>query len=282
MSKNTNEIYQNVTDQIIQELEKGALPWTAEWSSASGLPVNAITGRPYNGINVIILWLKANKRAYSSNRWCTFQQIKKAGGHVKKGEKSLPVIFYKMLEIDNAETQETDSIPMARLFRVFNLNQCEGLEVDGFDGNTIPTDAEIESFIKQTDVEFRRGSPAFIPSKDFITMPEINTFDSNDAYYSTMFHELIHWTGHTSRLDRKQSVNQKENDYAFEELVAEMGAAFLCARFNFTASLRHSGYISHWLENLGNDNRFVFRAAAQAQKAVDYLLADHQEQENNA
>lgn len=273
MSNNTNAIYQNVTDKIIQELEKGALPWTAEWSSASGLPVNAITGRAYNGINVIILWLMANELGYRSNRWCTFAQIKKAGGYVKKGEKSLPVLFYKMLEVENTETQEKASVPMARLFNVFNLNQCESLKVAGCDDNTITTNAEIESFIKQTDSSFSMGSPAFIPSKDIITMPEINTFDSKDAYYSTLFHELIHWTGHTSRLNRKQTVNRQENGYAFEELVAEMGAAFLCARFNLTASLRHSGYISHWLKHLGSDNRFVFKAAAQAQKAVDFLLS---------
>jgi len=269
------DIYQDVTNKIVQEIESGALPWVKEWSSFSGLPENAITGRQYNGINTLILWLMGGELGYASHRWCTYKQAREANGFVRKGEKSIPVVFYKPLtkDVENASGElEEKTIPMLRIFNVFNLDQ-----IDGFADNPAADSTKklpgIDDFINMTGVKLVPGSPAFVPSMNWVHMPPIDMFETNTSYYATLFHELIHWSGHKTRLDRNMSNRFGDAGYAVEELVAELGAAFLCAKFGVTGEVRHAGYIEHWLKVLKDDNKAIFKAAAEASKAVEDLMS---------
>ncbi len=275
MSKN---IYKTVTDKLITQVETGALPWVQEWRSASGLPENAITGRQYNGINTLILWLMADELGFSSNRWCTFNQAKNAGAFVRKGEAAIPVIFYKPLtkEVENSDGNlEEKNIPMMRVFNVFNTDQIEGYEAS--ENECIEVLPSIDDFIKATGVKTIHGSPAYSPSVDLVKMPPVDKFKTTEGYYATFFHELVHWTKHKTRLDRKMESKFEKGGYAMEELVAEIGAAFLCAKFGVPGEVRHAGYIKDWLEVVKEDEKAIFKAAAEASKAVEYLLASFNE-----
>jgi len=188
------DIYQDVTNKIVNEIESGALPWVKEWCNFSGLPENAITGRQYNGINTLILWLMGGKLGFSSHRWCTYKQTREAMGFVRKGEKSIPVVFYKPLtkDIENTSGElEEKTIPMMRVFNVFNLDQIDGFAdesaVDSI--NKLPN---IDEFISTTGVKLVPGSPAFVTSMNWVHMPPMDKFESNSSYYATLFHELIH------------------------------------------------------------------------------------------
>lgn len=269
------DIYQDVTNKIVNEIESGALPWVKEWSNFSGLPENAITGRKYNGINTLILWLMGGELGFSSHRWCTYKQAHEANGFVRKGEKSIPVVFYKPLtkDIENTSGElEEKTIPMLRIFNVFNLDQIEGF-ADKPAVDTMKKLPGIDDFINMTGVKLVPGSPAFVPSMNWVHMPPIDKFETNTSYYATLFHELIHWSGHKTRLDRNMSNRFGDAGYAIEELVAELGAAFLCAKFGVTGEVRHAGYIEHWLKVLKDDNKAIFKAAAEASKAVEYLMS---------
>ncbi len=272
--KMKKDIYQDVTNKIVNEIESGALPWVKEWSGFSGLPENAITGRQYNGINTLILWLMGGELGFSSHRWCTYKQAREANGFVRKGEKSIPVVFYKPLtrDVENASGElEEKSIPMMRVFNVFNLDQIDGF-TDKTAAETIENLPTIDDFINMTGVRIVPGSPAFVPSMNWVHMPPMDKFESFTGYYATLFHELIHWSGHKTRFDRDMSSRFGEAGYAMEELVAELGAAFLCAKFGVTGEVRHAGYIEHWLKVLKDDNKAIFKAAAEASKAVEYLM----------
>jgi len=268
------DIYRDVTNKIVNEIESGALPWVQEWSGFSGLPENAVTGHQYNGINTLILWLMGGELGFSSNRWCTYKQAREAKGFVRKGEKSIPVVFYKPLtkgiENDLGEVEEK-TIPMMRVFNVFNLDQIDGFS-DKSDARAIEQLPTIDDFINHTGVKLVPGSPAFVPSMNWVHMPPIDKFESGTSYYATLFHELIHWSGHKTRLNRDMSSRFGDAGYAMEELVAELGAAFLCAKFGVTGEVRHAGYIENWLKVLKDDNKAIFKAAAEASKAVEYLM----------
>lgn len=281
-----NDIYQTITDKIIAELEAGTAPWVRPWSGESDpFPRNALSQRPYRGINNVLLGMEAHCRGYSTNQWLTFKQAQSLGGHIRKGERSSMIIYYeaRMVEKEDAEPladgDETEKrfIPLIKVFNVFNLDQVAGLpeaeqpsQADAdWDAGSIA-----EQIIERSGAEIRhQGFKAFYsPPNDLIYLPGKQTFADAASYYSTALHELCHWTGATSRLGRKLGRRFGESAYAMEELIAELGAAFLSAHCRLDGRLQHASYIASWLEVLQRDKRAVFVAAAQAQKAADYLL----------
>jgi antirestriction protein ArdC len=276
------ELYGEVSTRIITELERGAAPWVKPWSATPGqnVPQNAVTNRPYSGCNVILLWLARN-RGWSTPRFLTFKQAMEAGGHVRKGEHGTKVHFVKQLQVKGNEGDEADPrlIPMLREYTVFNVEQCENLPESITRGkpmrvrNPDTRDALADQFLHSTQVDIREGhgEAYYVPSKDFISMPAFAGFKGADHFYCTAFHELTHWTGHKSRLARDLKNRFGSRDYAAEELVAELGAAFLCAEFGFDGDVRHAGYIATWIELLKADKRAIFTACSKASQAAEYL-----------
>ncbi|MFD1105408.1 MULTISPECIES: ArdC family protein [Sphingomonadaceae] len=288
-------LYDEVTRRIIAELEAGRFPWVQPWGRpeaaglAPGLPRNALTGRHYSGVNVLILWGAVIERGYPSQGWLTFKQALEAGGSVRKGERGTTVVyadrFTPEAEKERARESGEDAkaIPFLKRFTVFNVAQCEGLR-PGLAPEPVPLpEREIvpvaEEVIAASGVDFRiGGSRAFyVPGADYVQVPPQPAFFEQVNYYRTCLHELTHATGHRSRLGRNQTGAFGSKDYAREELVAEMGAAFLCASLGIVPTVRHADYLAGWLDVLREDNRAIFRAAGQASKAADWLLTRHRE-----
>lgn len=273
------DLYQHVTDRIVAKLESGVTPWIKGWNAGTAIPMNAVSNRPYSGINVLLFWLAADK-GYARPRYVTFNQAKEAGGTVRAGEHGDKVYYFKQLEIEDKATGEEKTIPMLREYTVFNVDQCDGLpdrirfgEEMGL-GNPDKREELADQFIQSTGADFREGTgkPCYIPSRDFITVPAFADFHSQPEYYAAAFHELTHWTGHKSRLDRDLKSRFGDAGYAAEELIAELGAAFLCAEFGFdNAHDNQAAYLAGWLKLLKEDKRAIFTAASKAQKAADYL-----------
>lgn len=264
------ELYRTVTASIIAELEQGAAPWVRPWTPGTPvMPENALTGRAYSGINVVILWMTAQARLYPTNRWLTFQQALEHGACVRKGEKSATVVFVK--RVAAKEEEETKGYGVYKTFNVFNVAQ-----VDGLTGSETTLDAPrrpVLPFVGATGAQVQHGhSQAFYsPGHDAICIPNPETFIGEEQYQATLLHELTHWTGHESRLNRDLKHRFGTKAYAAEELVAEMGAAFLCAHLGINGELRHAGYITSWLELLKEDDRAIFTASSKASQAADYL-----------
>ena len=281
-------VYEVVTDRILERLEQGVIPWHKPWNATGGAPRNLISGREYRGVNV---WLLGSQD-YTSPYWVTFKQAKSLGGSVRKGERSTPVVFWKWIEraSEDPETSETQTqkIPLVRYFSVFNVEQCDGIsharleakqdEPEPF--NPIEAAEAIVSGYPEppTIAHDGRGSAYYRPATDSIRMPERETFDSEAHFYATLFHEITHSTGHESRLARPGITNpirHASHNYSQEELVAEMGAAFLAAEAGIDAEGlmdNSAAYVASWLKALRNDKKLVVFAAAQAQKAVDHIL----------
>jgi antirestriction protein ArdC len=278
------DLYGEVTSRIVAELEAGAAPWVKPWSATPGrnLPCNAATNRPYSGCNVVLLWM-AQAAGYRTPRYLTFKQSAELGGHVRKGEHGQTVFFVKRLAVkdtsDGAGDDDTRIVPMMRAYTVFNVDQCEGLpdrvmaqgpvKVRNTDGR----DAGIDEFLTacRADIREGHGEAYYRPGDDFISMPAFAAFKSATAFYGVAFHELGHWTGHRSRLDRDLRGRFGEKAYAAEELVAELCAAFLSAEFSIDGDLRHAGYIQSWIGLLKADSRAFFTACSKAQAAAGYL-----------
>lgn len=269
------DIQQEITNKIIESLENGVKPWSCPWvrSGYGGMPQNLKTKMPYNGINVLLLWITGDTKGYKTPFWMTYKQAKELGGTVKKGEQGTRCIFYKTREVEDEKTGEEKAIPMLRAFSVFNLDQVEGISAPdttnlpgGFDAIT-----RAENFIERTGANIIEiGEAAFYqPSSDTITMPARVRFDTAQDFYATALHELTHWTGHKSRCNRDMGTGKA--DYAFEELVAEMGAAFTMGALGIEGDTQHESYIASWLKALKNDKKFLFKAAAKASKAAAFL-----------
>lgn len=281
MDNSTNKfnVYQMVTDMIIEKLEKGVVPWQKPWTDA-GLPRNAISKRPYAGIN---LWVLAST-GFSKNLFLTFQQVKELDASVKKGSKSTPVVFWKKDEKKDPETEETKKKYLLRYYSVFNVEQCEGLpkhlielKEEKQEISPIKECELIVNSMQDAPEIAHRGSQAFYtPEVDIITMPVKKSFKDGKSYYGTLFHELVHSTGHQKRLSRKEimePVHFGTESYAIEELVAEMGACFLKSLTGIGQEMgNNAAYIQNWLERLKNDTRMVVFAGSRAQQAVDYIL----------
>lgn len=281
----TVDLYTAVTNQIIAALEAGTPPWVCPWdrSHGSAIPANLTTGRPYRGINVLLLNLQQIVGGYADNRWLTFQQASKLGGRIRRGESGTRIVFFKLLDRDDltASTPPRSGrkvIPLLRSFTVFNAAQADGLPASLTAQEPAPEGwspvAAADALLSGSGAHIQHGGNRafYSPGLDLIQLPPLSSFGSPASYYSTALHELTHWTGHTSRCDRLQSACQHIEAYAFEELVAEMGSAFLNARYGLAGTLHHASYINDWLRALRNDRRLVFSAASMAQKAVDYLI----------
>ena len=274
-------VYEVITNQIIDRLERdGVVPWHQPWSTER--PKNLVSKKEYRGINVFLL----GAGRYSNPYWLTFKQAKQLGGHVKKGEKSTPVVFWKWLEREreNPDTGEVETVstPLLRYYRVFNVEQCEGLSVPALENtrefHPIEEAERVVQEMPQCPIIQQETAQAFYwPSADVVNMPPAELFSSDEEYYSTLFHELTHATGHESRLNRLDTDKLAafgSRDYSQEELVAEMGAAFLCGHCQIVDPIidNSAAYIQGWLRKLRNDKRLVVFAAAQAQKAADFIL----------
>lgn len=284
------DLCQSVTDKIIAELEAGRLPWVQPWdglhaSCQIGLPQNAASGKPYSGINILLLWGAVIEKGYPSQIWLTYRQAKSLGGNVRKGERGEVICYADRFvtkdEKQNAiaEGRDAVAIPFLKRYRVFNLAQCDGLPEDLYRQDVPLPEREIvpqaEALAQATGADIRIGGDRafYVPAQDFVQLPPQPAFTDQINYYRTCFHELGHWTGHKTRLDRDQSGRGSTKTYAREELVAEMCAAFVCATLSIQPTVRHADYIGSWLEVLKEDKRAIFKAASQASKAADYLLA---------
>lgn len=281
------DLYSDVTARILAELEAGAAPWVKPWSATPGqnVPCNAATGRPYSGCNVILLWLTRG-RGWPTPRFLTFKQAIEAGGNVRKGEHGTRVVFVKQLRVIDKNSAE-GVVPMMREYTVFNVAQCDGLP-DGIVAgkpqrvrNPDSRDTLADEFLGSTGADIREGmgEAYYVPSKDFISMPAFPAFRGADHFYNVAFHELTHWTGAKGRCDRDLSARFGNAAYAAEELIAELGAAFLAAEFGFDGDVRHAGYIATWIKLLKADKRAFITAASKAQAAADFLrelaIAEH-------
>ena len=275
-------IHQEVTDRILAELENGALPWVKPWKSfgVGNTPRNAATKRPYSGGNVVMLWMEAEAKGYTHPLWLTFKQATDLKANVRKGEKGTPIYYMSTFNKteDNGSGDEVERrIPFLRSFTVFNIAQCENLPEGLFERpapiNEDERNALAEEFCDATKAKFieGQGEAYYRPSGDLVSMPRFEAFKNADNYYSTKFHELGHWTGAETRLNRNIKNRFGSVDYAFEELVAELTAAFCCAEFGFDGETRHAGYIQSWIKLLKDDSRAFIRAASAASKAHGYL-----------
>lgn len=273
------DLYQDVTARIVAQMETGVMPWVQGWSSAgSSMPMNATTERPYSGINVLLFWLSRDA-GYAKPRYLTFKQALDCGGNVRKGEHGMKVYYFKPLLVTDKASGEEREIPMLREYTVFNVAQCENLPDKIVHGsefkvrNADEREADADAFLKATGADIREGAgiPCYVPSKDFISLPAFASFESRQAFYATSFHELTHWTGAKPRLDRDLSGRFGAHAYALEELVAELGAAFLCAEFGFDVVSRSATYLDKWLQACKENPRAIFTAASKASKAAEYL-----------
>jgi antirestriction protein ArdC len=277
------DVYQTITDQIVKLLETGVRPWSRSWggSDITVRPLR-VTGEPYRGINVLVLWMTAQANGYSSPTWMTFNQTKEFGANVRKGEKGTQVVLYKT-QVVNAGTDDEKKFGVLRTFTVFNCDQIDNLPakflvkaepvVAVAKNERIP---HVDAFFDAIPVKLSHGGAKafYVPSQDRVQLPNFEDFFTPEAYYCTKGHEYTHWTRHETRLDR--SFEQKrwgDEGYAMEELVAELAAAYLAADLGLENQPRedHASYIAHWLKVLKNDSHAIFTAASYAEKAVKYL-----------
>jgi len=283
-AKAKKDAYQAVTDKIIELLNQGIVPWYKPWHCVGVLPYNVASKKSYNGMNLILLGAYSGK----SPVWGTFKQWKDKGGFVRKGEKGMPVIFWKFLDQKENGQLVYDSkgrvkkIPLIRYSTVFNATQIDGIDIEDY----IPKESEVireftpiekaekilENMPNKPEICFDDNNRAFYsPVADYINMPEPELFKNDDRYYNVLFHEMTHSTGHPSRVGRELS--QLEEKYSFEELIAELGACFLSTESGVEIDIENSAsYIDGWLKRLKSDKKFIVRAASAAKKASEYIL----------
>lgn len=287
ISINRQDVYTRVTEKVIADLERGVRTWMKPWgpqyaSARVGLPMRQC-GTPYRGVNVLLLWSEAVEKGYVSNRWMTYKQAAELGGYVRKGEHGSLVVyadrFTKSEQGENGEDIER-KIPFCKGYTVFNLEQIDGLDAKQYaaparTGTKLELIETAERFVAATGATVRHGGKraCYSPSRDVIQLPHPETFRDAESYAAVKAHELTHWTAHPSRLDRTLGKRFGDKAYAAEELVAEIGAAFLCGTLGITPEQRedHAAYVGIWLRVLKADKRAIFTASAHAQCAVDYL-----------
>ena len=291
-------LYDEVTARIVDELEAGRIPWVRPWDAAAfapGLPRNAETRRSYSGINILILWSEAAQKGHTSQGWLTFNQARQAGGQVRKGEKGTTIFYAARFtpkggeggaEVGPASAPEgcgnagegDRSIPFLKRFTVFNVAQVDGLpeRCTAPDPLLLPREtvpvAEALLAASGADIRIGGNEAYYSPSGDFVALPAQQAFFQQIDYYRTALHELGHWTGHGSRLDRDQTGGFGSAAYGREELCAELASAFLCAALGIKPTVRHADYLGAWLAILRADTRAIFKAASLASKAAEYLL----------
>lgn len=282
------DIHQQVTDRFIEALEAGTKPWEMDWINFSA---TRACGQPYRGINVLLLGMAAEAQGFKNPHWLTFKQAQELGGAVRKGEKGTRIVFFKRLSVKaapgdrRADDEGNRSFGYLKFYTVFNADQCDGLPADKFQ---IPQavlsdemrDAVAEEALRSTGATIREGGTAayYTETTDTVHMPDFCMFKSVSGYLATLAHELIHWTGPAHRLDRPMFADYSKGreHRAKEELVAEIGAAFVCARLGIAGDHfeSHAAYVASWLQALKNDKRAIFKAATLAQDAADMVLAN--------
>jgi antirestriction protein ArdC len=258
--------YEAVYNQITKKMEDGIIPWKKPWKSYR--PCNAKTGRPYNGINFILL----SMTDFSDNRWITYNQLQELDGNVKKGQKSTQVVFWQIL--NKEEDGKKKSIPILKYFNVFNIEQTEGVEWSKveFESN-ISAEEIIEGYTDKPVIKYLGNKACYIPSKDEVNMPPVNFFDSVDEFYSTLFHELSHSVLHETRMNRKIDTVFGSKLYTEQELEAEFASAFLCNESGIDNTLENSAaYIQSWMKSFKDNPAMIITAASKAQKTADYIL----------
>lgn len=285
----SRDTYADVTRRIVEAIERGVRPWSRPWThsqTAAGMLPRRHTGEAYRGVNLLLLWAAALERGYTALTWMTYKQVQAEGGQVRKGERGTTVVYAGQFSPPAGGSEEGDDATPARLARaylrtytVFNVEQVDGLRSPvALHPVEVPTvDGGVQAFIDRTGATVRHGGDRafYAPGQDVVQVPQVRQFRDVSAYLGTVTHELVHWTGHPTRLARQFGQRFGDRAYAMEELVAELGAAFVCASLNVTAEPRddHAAYLAEWLAVLKADKRAVFIAAAQAQRAADYLHA---------
>ena len=298
--RGVRDIYAAVTAKIVASMEAGVRPWMQPWTASVSGSLRPLrhNGEPYRGVNILLLWTEAQERGFGSNRWMTYKQARSLGAHVLKGERGCMVVYASRIMTEGNGPDGGDapcdqlsgkSVAFLRAYTVFNFDQLQGLpavEVASEQVETLPTfehDAQLTKLIVGTAANIRHGGQRafYAPDADFVQMPEPALFRDSTSYAVTLLHELAHWSGHPNRLAREFGRRFGDQAYAVEELVAELCSAFVCADLGMAAESRedHAAYLSHWLQVLKADKRAIFTAAAQAQRAADFLHqprgADH-------
>lgn len=299
-----SSLYDDITSKIIAELEQGRLPWVQPWATSAAkaplaMPRNAATSRQYSGINVLILWGAVVQHGFPTQHWLTFRQALSLGGNVRKGERGTTVVYADRFTPEDEERRAREAgegeadqgslrgsdhrsngrIPFLKRFTVFNAAQCEGLPGDiAVEAPPPPPgliEPRVEALIRATGIDFRIGGERafYAPAHDYVQVPPPQAYFEPINWHRTALHEMGHATGHASRLGRDFSGSVGTKKYAFEELVAEMNAAFCCASLGIAPTVRHADYVGSWLDVLREDNRAIVRAASQASKAADWLLS---------
>jgi len=294
-----SKVYKVITDKILELLKDGVIPWNKPWDASMGMPKNLVTKYPYRGINVIIL----SAMPYKSPWWLSYKQVKQLGGRIKDEElkRYTPVVFFKWFERDKPKDKSDNKdgdedlseesknpkkrrFPVVRYYNVYNTDQCTGLDdkIPVVEARTDLNPIEecekvVENMPQRPDIHHKGNRAFYSPSMDYIQLPVVKSFNSMEEYYSTKFHEMLHSTGHESRLNRAGIVENHffgDEDYSKEELVAEMGASFLCAMTGIeNRTIENSAsYIQNWSKKLEDNEKWVVIAGAQAQKAVDFIM----------
>ena len=281
----SNELFERITQRIIARIEAGAdefvMPWH-NWGKATGAPINAISGRPYRGVNVLLLWAAAELDGHASGCWATYRQWTAAGAQVRKGEKSAPIVFWKAATPQDSTELDPDGASrprfVARIYHVFNAAQVDGAELPRpSTTNHADRIATADKFFSALGASIEHGGDraCYMPHLDKIHMPSLAQFRDFSSYYAVLGHEHVHWTGAPNRLERDLKSRFGTDSYAAEELIAELGSAFLCAHLGISAEPRsdHAAYVAAWLRVLRDDVRAIVTASAKAQEAVDFLVA---------
>ena len=287
--KDRTDLYSEITDKIVAELAAGRAPWVQPWGTAAGMaplgmPKYAATDRRYTGINVLILWGAVIEHGFTGQSWLTFRQALSLGGHVRKGERGTTVVYADRFTPEDERRKafetgdEARSIAFLKRFTVFNVAQCEGLPEELMAAAPpVETDLvlpQAEALIRATGVDFRIGGERafYHPRLDYVQVPPPQAYFEPINWHRTALHEVSHSSGHLSRVNRDLSGSFGSKKYAFEELIAEISAAFLCASLGITPTVLHADYIGSWLEVLHDDNKAIVRAASAASKAADFIL----------
>lgn len=289
------DVYEIVTNKILEKLEQGVVPWKKPWNVKTGPPANIITGKEYNGINVMLL----GSQQYDSKYWLTFKQAQEKGGCVRKGEKGSMIVFWNFIDKDTGkqvnEDQEHSSkksgnvVPILKYYTVFNVNQCDNLDIKKLKEELETQKVEIkpetitpahillDTYKDRPEIKYGFTRACYKPSSDEINMPKPENFKSPEEFYSTLYHEAIHSTGSENRLNRlAKGASFGDESYSKEELVAEMGASFLCAKAGIENKTidNSAAYLQSWINALKGDKKLIITAAGQAQKAANYITGD--------
>lgn len=276
--------YDEIMRTLIAEIERGVPPWIQPWRSAPlGMPANVVSGKIYTGINTLALWAATRRSEFDSRWWLTFRQARALGGSVRRGERGTTVMLWMRRSVsdvdDRGEEIEREKI-VARAFTVFNVEQTDGTRTRALDEHRgteeiVDRDERIEKWITAigADIQHRGSAACYSRGSDRIVIPRRARFDDSHRYYATLAHELVHWTGHASRLNRDPGARFGDEAYAREELVAEIGASFVCGSFGLPGTVRHAAYLAHWMEQMTATPRLLVQCASAAARAAQYLDA---------